>query len=305
MARSTVGMTCIGICVLILAASASAQPKWGTQAFGSVGDIRSGGGQNNHTNSVDGGAGVWISEVIIDDSVTPDFEGTGPWDRGNTHAFTGLAFGANTPPALKSEAILTGNRSPHFRFGELPAGAVAWAGAFASDLFQYTGSAPATLSWTVQLEGVLNDPPGGNANADPLTYIAGQVAVFADTPNYTFLDDIATLTLELGATLEEHNGSGAFDTQSLFIDADTGGQIATRQTTLMFDVNPGDTFYIWQTLRTSAAYGTRSADAFSTMSGSFDRPDLVTSLSTPEPSAALLVLCGLTTALSRSTRHRR
>ncbi len=266
----------------------SAQVFWGVQGDSSIGDIRSGGGQSNFTFDSAGGPGIPVAEVMIDDSVTPDFFGNGPWNRGSTHGFAGLNFAANTPPALKAEVILTGNRSSDFRFGSLPAGAVAFAGMFASDIFQYTGPAATTLSITYALEGVVSDP-AGHVVANPLTFVAANVAVFADTPNYRFVEDVGTLVSELGATLKQHNGVDAVDLATLTIDNDTGGAVATVQTTLMFDVAPGETFYVWQTLGASAAFDTRLADAFSTLTSAFSQPQFVRSLSVPEPTGVLLL----------------
>jgi hypothetical protein len=271
----------------------SAQVFWGVRGDSSVGDIRSGGGQSNFTFNSAGGAGIPVAEVMIDDSVTPDSFGNGPWNRGTTHGFAGLNFAANTPPSLKAEAILTGNRSSDFRFGSLPAGAVAFAGMFASDIFQYTGPAPTTLSIAYTLEGVVSDP-AGDAVANPLTSVAANVAVFADTPNYRFVADVGTLVAELGATLKQHNGVDAVDLATLTIDNDTGGAVATVQTTLMFDVVPGETFYVWQTLGANAAFGTRLVDAFSTLNSEFNQPQFVRSLSVPEPAG--VVLLGLAAA---------
>jgi hypothetical protein len=285
------GIRWIGAAAVIAATIASPAwaQLWGVRGSSSIGDIRSGGGQSNFSFDASGGAGIPIAEVMIDDAVTSDSQGRGPWDRGTTHGFAGLAFAANRPPSLLAEAILTGNRSNVFEFGSLPAGAVAGAGMFASDLFQYTGPAPATLSLTITLEGVVSDP-AGNVIANPLTFLDANIAVFADTTHYAFVSDVSTLVAEFGATLKQHAGTDAVDLTTLKIDDDTGGATAMRQTTLMFDVVPGETFYVHQTLSASAAFGTRLADAFSTLSGEFDQPQFVRSLSTPVPEPASIVL---------------
>jgi len=271
---------------------------WGVQGNSSIGDIRSGGGQTNFTFDAAGGPGIPIAEVMIDDAVTLDAFGNGPWDRGTTEGFAGLAFAANRPPALKAEAILTGNRSQDFRFGSFPAGAVATTGMFASDLFQYTGPTPTTLSLTYTLEGIVSDPGSSPTNpsiADSLTSLHSNVAVFADTPNYGFVQDIGTLVFELGATLKQTGGVDAEDRFTLDIDNDTGGLVESRQTTLSCDVVPGETWYVHQTLTASAAFGTRLADAFSTLTAEFDQPQFVRSLSNiPEPSSLLLLVFAAT-----------
>lgn len=285
---------CVAVALAMAGIVSTAQAqKWGTEGSSSLGDIRTTGGQSNFIFDFDGGVGVPISEVLIDDSITLDSKGTGPWDRGETHAFTGLTFAGNQPNPMKAEAILTGNKSPHFEFGSFPAGATALAGVFASDLFRYTGANPTTLTLSYSLHGVVSDPTG-NSIANSLTGIFAQVAVFADTPNYDFVSHVPTLVFELGATLKQHSGNDAFDSTSLIINNDTNGLSEIRNATLMFDVVPGETFYVWQTLNAQAAFGTRSADAFSTLTGAFDQPQFVTSLSIPEPaSLALLVLGSL------------
>jgi len=256
--------------------------KWGTEGNASLGDIRSSGGQSNFTFDSDGGAGVSISGVLIDDALTLDGKGTGPWNRGETHAFTEVINGSNQPGVMRAEAFLTGNLSPHFEFGSFPAGAVASSGVFSSELFEYTGANPTTLSLTYTLDGLVDDPTG-NSIANSLTGIFAEVAVFADTPNYDFFSDVGTLVFEVGATLKQAGGVDAHDNTSLRIDNDTGGLTEFRNATLMFDVVPGETFYVWQTLNAQAAFGTRAAEAFTSLTGTFDQPQFVTSLSGTAP----------------------
>ncbi|QDU55972.1 hypothetical protein [Aeoliella mucimassa] len=272
---------------------AQAPPKWGTQTFSSVGDIFAGGGQTNFTFDTAGGAGIPIAESLLDDSVTTDFAGRGPWDRAYARSFTGLPFTRNVIAPMRAEARLTGNRSNVAFAGELPAGAVAWSSAFVSDQFQYTGSQATTLSLTFELEGIVDDPVGTNGSiANALTNIHASAAVFEDTPNYEFFDGIGTLLSELGATVLSHNNAPAYDLDTLLIENDTAGAKAMRTTTIDFDVVPGQTFYVWQTLRAEAAYGTRVADAFSTLTAEFSQPDLVERVGfvVPEPSGLLLVM---------------
>jgi len=277
--------------IVAMFSSPTAAQHWGVRGSTSIGDIRTGGGQSNFTFDSAGGPAIPFAEVMVDDSVTPDFFGNGPWNRGTSHGVARLQFAANMPPSLKAEAILTGNRSSDFRFGSLPAGAVAFAGVFASDIFQYTGPAATALSIAYTLEGVVSDP-AGDAVANPLTFVAASVAVFADTPNYQFVEDVGTLVSELGATLKQHNGVDAVDLATLTIENDTGGGAAMVQTALMFDVAPGETFYVWQRMAASAAFGTRLADSFSTLTSEFNQPQFVRSLSVPEPTGVLLLILG-------------
>ncbi|MEQ9459794.1 MAG: PEP-CTERM sorting domain-containing protein [Phycisphaeraceae bacterium] len=289
-------LTCaLALSLSFILAPASLAQEWGAQSTSGIGDIRSTGGQSNFTFDSAGGAGIPIADTELNDAVSTDFSGNGPWDRGLARGFTGLTFAGNQPNPMRSESTLTGNLSQEFKFGSFPAGAVASNGVFVSDIFLYTGNQPGTITLNYSLEGTLVDSGGFSGIADPLTFIRAQVAVFADTPQYRFLDDVPTLTLEEGATLKQDSlGNDAYDQDALFINNDTGGVKVTQTTSLTFDVVPGETFYVWQTLRTSAAFGTRSADAWGTLTGSFDQPGLVTSLSAPEPaSAALLALGGL------------
>ena len=222
-----------------------------------------------------------------------------------SRSFTGLPFTRNVIAPMRAQSILTGNRSTQSFLGDLPAGAVATADAFISDQFQYTGSQAMTMSLTWNMEGIVDDPVGiGSEVANGLTQIRAAAAIFEDTPQYRFLDDVPTLVAELGATLKQSNGVDAVDLfQTLLIEDDTNGQIAQRSLTLNFDVNPGETFYIWQNLRTSAAFGTRQADAFGTMTGEFSHPELVSRIGiVPEP-GSLMVLSML--GLGIVTRRKR
>ena len=77
---------------------------------------------------------------------------------------------------------------------------------------------------------------------------------------------------------------------AMFSELDPAFQIAD----LTFPVVPDEIFYLWQKLETSAVRGTRSADAFSTMMSVFDQPNLVESLSFPEPATlGVLAIGGL------------
>lgn len=282
---------CIVSWLLAMTACSSALAvEWGTQSFARVNDVVDpGGGQSNFTSELVGGPGSFLAEAMIDDAVTLDSFGNGPWDRGTAHAFAGLAFAANRPPALKAEAILTGNTS-----NQPGTDAVASANVFASDLFQYIGSQSATLNLTYTLEGeVVEGAIDPNDAFDSSTRIFAQVAVFEEA-GYFFSDDFGGL-FESGATAKD------FDVSTLLIEEDTGGSTATRTTTLTFNVQPGELFYVWQVLEATAFRDARSADAFSTLVGEFDQPELVTSLSVPEPMTLALLLTVAPWLLRRRT----
>lgn len=281
----------------------AAAQDWGVQANSGIGDIAPGGGQNNFTFDFAGGAGVPIAETSIDDSGTPDAFGNGPHDRGTTRGFAGLTFAGNRPNPMKAEAILTGNRSGRLDFDGRAVEAIANSSVFVSDRFQYTGSSATVLSVTYTLEGEVRDPAGDNV-ANPLTGIWAEVAVFADTPDYVFFDAVGTLRFEFGAQLKGTGGNPAWDPASLVIDEDTGGAVATRNATLEFDVTPGETFWVWQTLTARAAFDTRLADAFSTLTGEFSEPGNVVSVSAiPLPASWMLALPALALAAGLRRRH--
>jgi hypothetical protein len=267
---------------LALASMAAAAPLWGTLADVSLGDMFPSGGQNNF--SFDGssdpadGEGVASSFASIDDSTQLDFRGTGPWNRGFVAASATLTGGAVAAPAtLRAQARLTGNISSQAGVSD----ASAFATAFASDEFQYIGAAPTTLSITFTLTGTVDNSP-----SDPTfqTGVFAGVAVFPSA-NYVFTDAHDDLVFNLGVTPKDED---YFNT--LVITSGNGTTLATRSATLTFNVVPGETFHVWQRLAAWAAGDDRFADAFSTMTSSFDQPHLVRSLSVPEPSRVLLLL---------------
>ena len=96
-----------------------------------------------------------------------------------------------------------------------------------------------------------------------------------------------------------------YDDSALRRIDDTAGSTVTLQTTLTFGVAPGEQFYVWQKLAAWAVGGTRSADAYSTMTASFDQPELVRSLSVPEPALAVLLGAALLSLGSVRRRSRR
>jgi hypothetical protein len=276
-------------------AGAQPQPLWGTQTSASIADIRPGGGQSNSTVFMNGQTGQPISAVDIDDAVLPDIHGDGPWNRGRARAFAGLSFTTNAPPVLSAEARLTGNLSSRFEFGSFPDGATATSQAFASDIFRYNGSQPTTLGLTYTLDAEIgNAPEDGTLQ----TFAYAQIGVFNEA-GYAFYPDLDTLIFEFGAHPLEHNGVDAVDT-SMLLRTDTGGVPMTQSVTLLFDVTPGQVFYVFAKMGASAARGTRFADAYNTLSGSFSDPASVESLRVPSPaSTIMLVVLGTSLTVRR------
>jgi hypothetical protein len=171
--------------------------------------------------------------------------------------------------------------------------AAAFTEAFASDLFEFIGSSPANLSITFTLTGkIANSPP------DPTqqTVIFSQVAVFAPT-GYEFTSDLGNLKFN-GTSVE------LAPDQTLSRTADTSGGTFTLTKTLSWTAAPGDQFYVWQVLRAWAAGDARSADAYSTLTASFDQPQLVRSLAVPEPAQVVLLTLAAAALLAHRRRRR-
>lgn len=289
--------------LLAAARPALAAPFWGTHTDVSLADMFPNGGQNNPTIRSDGPrdptsgepeGGALTSHSLIDDATTLDSRGTGPWNRGIAEASATIAGGSIPAPAtLRARAILTGNVSSQAGVSD----ASAFSTAVASDLFQYVGAVPTNLSITFRMTGSLANSP-----ADPTfqTVLAAAVAVFAE-PNYRFETSLGSLRFEPPAATAK-----AFDETTLRRTTDTGGNTISLQRTLNFAVQPGEQFYVWQRLAAWAAGDARAADAYSTLTATFDRPDLVQNLAiVPEPGTALLFGLGIALLAGRRGRGRR
>lgn len=252
-------------------------PKYGVRTSVSISDVLSSGSENNPSFDFDGGPGTFLTASGVNDL------------RGTADSLAGLNFTSNQPPILRSRSVLSGAHTL------LPGvvGAHATTLAFASGLFQYIGPTPGTLHLAFSLDGLVSDLP-----ADLLTYIVAQVAVF-NLANYQFSSDYGTLVSEFHAVPK------ASDLTTLQILDDTGGAMASRTTTLSFSVTPGETFYVWERLDTSALRDARYADAFNTMTAAFDHPELVVAVNNvPEPGSLPLLVCGVA-ALARWWHPRR
>ena len=258
----------IAASLLVCTGSALAQggPKWGARTSASLSDVNFSGGENNSSFDFDGGPGTPITLSNVNGL------------RGTAESLAGLNFTSNQPPILRGRSVLSGAHTP------LPnvVGAHAITSSFASDIFQYTGATPGTLQLAFSLDGLVSDLPG---NIE--TYVLAQVAVF-NLANYQFSSDFGTLVSEFGAVPK------ASDLTTLQILDDTGGGMASRTATLSFSVVPGETFYVWERLDTSARLDSRFADAFNTMTAAFDHPELVVAVNNvPEPGSLLLLVCGV------------
>jgi hypothetical protein len=250
---------------------------------------------NNFTVDGDGGAGVLFTQSLVDDAVKLDSFGQGPHDRGLAQGFAALSLNSRDPPILKARAILTGNISDQPPVGGVPVNDAAARGtASASEVFQYIGAVPTVLTWSFTMEGRLVDPIG-DPEPNAATYIKAQVAIFPEG-GYFFTTEVVNLF-----------DSGVFpknaDLISLQILHDTAGSIATRTANLSFGVTPGEIFYLFEQLDAQAFRDARAADAFGTLTVQFDQPDLVRSLSVPEPAALTLLTLGLTVLMWQTISH--
>lgn len=222
----------------------------------------------------------------------PDINGTGPWHRGHSRASAFLSGATVNPlaPALRAEARLTGNFSDHPINGATPVTGASFTQAGAIETYQYTGSTPITLTLTYNLHAdYFNN--GGHPGLSGIFLIVG---VLSNVNFYsTSLD---TLIFEGGATVLTSGGNQARGQR--FIQGTTNGFV-NQTIVLPFDVVPGQVFSVVGALQANAVGGTSYADAYSTATGTFDRPDLITSLSAPAPSTVGLLALGALATLRR------
>jgi hypothetical protein len=283
-----------------LASATHGAPLWGTRTEAGLGDMFSNFGQNNFTIDTDGPldpvedlpiGGAPAEHSLVDDAVQKDSRGTGPWNRGTAEAMAALNLAGGAQPAiLRARSILTGNVSDNVFNGQPAVDAAATSLAFASDQFAYLGTSPSTQSITFTLTGTLNNSP-----SDP----SGQTGVFAfidvfPSLNYAFTTDRGSLIFELHAT--------PLDSESVSI---VNGTTFNRVLVLTFNVSPGDTIFVRQSLAAWAAIDTHSADAYSTLTSSFAHPELFQSQAVPEPALPSLLavsLAALALARRRSPR---
>lgn len=284
---------------LTLAASLTflAAPQAGAQVFGAEASVTQSdrfpnGGYTNGPNGIfSGGEGAFGAAALLNGTEL-DHNGSGPWNRGLTRASAALSGAAANPiaPILRAETTLSGLFSNVPFGGQFPDAAAGFSQAGAIETYQFTGSAPMTLTLTYTLHGnFFND-----GDASGLSGIYLSVGVLG---NVTFFSThIGTLTSEGGAVILGHNGS---DAEAFLLIAATTNGFTTQTVSLPFDVVPGQIFSVVAQLGANAVGGTSFADAYSTASGTFDRPDLISSISLPTPSAAGLLALGGLTALRR------
>jgi hypothetical protein len=160
---------------------------------------------------------------------------------------------------------------------------------FASQLFTYTGSETRSVSLQVDLTGsVFNNASGYSFNS-----IGAQIAVVRG-PDLQWYPSFGTLIFE-GVSEENRLALG-----DAFIN--TPG-VTSAQTTLLFDLQPGETFYVVTQLDVSSQNGIANAE--NTLKMSFDNAtNLVAITSVPEVGTAWMVAAGLL-VLGWGARRRR
>ncbi len=160
---------------------------------------------------------------------------------------------------------------------------------FASQLFTYTGTETRSVSLQVDLTGsVFNNASGYSYNS-----IGAQIAVVRG-PDLPWYPSFGTLIYEFVSSVDRLAVGDAF--------INTPG-VTSAQTTLLFDLLPGETFYVVTQLNVVSQNGI--ADAEHTLKMNFDNAaNLVAVTSVPEVSAAWMLAAGLL-VLGFGARRRR
>jgi hypothetical protein len=237
----------------------------------------------------------WGTQVVVSSADCPSFCTSftfGPADgglnqasgfssvdtnRGNAQALAQLAAGTGlVVPTLKAEA-----------YGEPLQSGSAFSTAFGVEGYTYTGLAPKTFSLDITLEGSVSDP----TPLDGDTFIEAEIYVF-EAENFFFSNDIPTLIFEAGAVV--------VDSTTLSIEDELN---AIRQQTFTFELQPGQSVYLWANLDAEAQRDESFADAFSTLEFSFDDSEGLEAASVPEPGT--LALLALAPGMAAAARRRR
>ncbi len=278
--------------------------QWGTNAYASISDILLSGGDRNET--LDGTrnpfAGVMASSshALVNDAVTLDSFGNGPWDRGVAEASAALQFAMNEIPELKAKVILTGNTATQ---PSSVLGARGFARASAVELFQYTGATASTLTLTLTLEGTVQESFDTSS-----TGLFGSLGVFEENDNFAYANDTGTIREFRGAPKQDvtPGGTGGSAILNLSIPLDTNGLEETVTGDVTISVVPGEIFYVFTGLSADATFGNNFADAFGTLRATFDDPSVVTihNVIIPEPTMGFFVGAGSWLMLGATRRRR-
>lgn len=260
-------------------AQISIEPAWGSQSFASVADRRFTSTSTNFNSAPsDGGAGFLTSATGLTES------------RGSSSGLSVLdgSNGISVPLIRTFASTNNGN----------------WA-AFGSSVtvegYTYNGTSPATFNLDANLTGSVSNMDNDSAgNFATLSIWTPNFGGFPPIANRALsLDDGFFFSTDEGSYLEF--GFNRLDTLSLEQNGLNDDDVLSG--TLTWDMNPGDTVYLWANGR-SAVYGPNSiADARNTLTTSFQNSTGLTSLSggivIPEPSTALLGLLGFVALFRR------
>lgn len=300
----TMGLALIGTVLIHAQPVAADLLQWGTNAYASISDILTFGGDRNET--IDGSRDLFAgalnasSHALLDDATTLDSFGNGPWNRGLAEASAELQFATNTIPELKARAILTGNTATQ---SSSVSGARGFSQASAVELFQYTGTAPSTLTLTLTLDGIVQEHFDGSP-----TGLLGLLGVFEENDDFRYATDRGTI-IEFGGDAKQDvtpGGTGGRAFLNLAIARDTGGVRETVTGDVTIGVVPGEVFYVTTALSAQADDEDNFADAFGTLRATFDDPSVVIvhNVVIPEPATACLIGVGLLLARCRGRRSR-
>lgn len=196
--------------------------------------------------------------------------------RGNAMASAALDEGSGiSTPLLQAEAY-SSSASVGSAFGT----------AFAVEGYTYLGGGTGEFTLDITLDGSVSDPTPADGDTD----IVAEVYLFAEE-NFAFFSDIGTLVFEFGATV--------IDDTTLVLTSD-----GSLSSSVSISLAPGESFYLWARLRASAERDLSFADAFSTLTTSFEDATGLVAASVPEPSSLLLGF-GVFAALGLSRPRRR
>ena len=148
--------------------------------------------------------------------------------------------------------------------------------AFAAQGFTYTGADSSTITLDINLHGSVGSEQNGSYSSNSLR---GDVAVFIGS-GLEWYPSFATLVYEIayGAPVTEAG------LESLFISS---GNDVNTGTSISFDLNAGDTFYVISSMGASSKNG--FVDGWNTMTMSFDDDSQLQAVSqVPVPAAAWL-----------------
>lgn len=266
--------TLLGVSLALSAtglAQLSFEPSWGSQSFGSIGDRRfTSTSTNVNFAPSDGGAGSLTSSTSLTEP-----RGTAS-SSGTLDASDGLSS-----PLIRTFAT-TG-----------PSNSTANGSAVVIEGYTYNGAGPATFNLDANLSGSFS-----NIDIDSAGNFA-TLSIWTPESDFGFGGDFFFSTGE-GSYFEF--GFNQLDT--LRLEQNGIGTDDLLSGTLTWEMNPGDTVYLWASGRSQVFGPNSTADARNTLTTSFQDTTGLLSLSggvIPEPSVSLLSLLG---ALALTRRKR-